>query len=151
MKEQIEQLKKNIADAKARHAEAQQDIKRIEKDMKEFDNNKDDKLAELQTSLDTLKKSLNKNSIAVKTLHKELQASRLESEQAGSDLTAAEEQLAEADGAMQAQVEEIETLKKEQTRIKVRYTFSVVVDGNTDMPRMPMILHKLSWKRSKPN
>lgn len=124
MKEQIEQLKKDIADAKARYAEAQQDIKRIEKDMKEFDNNKDDKLAELQTSLDTLKKSLNKNSIAVKTLHKELQASRLESEQAGSDLTAAEEQLAEADGAMQAQIEEIETLKKEQARIKVRHDIS---------------------------
>uniref|UniRef100_A0A093VDL7 Structural maintenance of chromosomes protein 2 n=2 Tax=Talaromyces marneffei TaxID=37727 RepID=A0A093VDL7_TALMA len=118
MKEQIEQLKKDIADAKSRYAEAQQDIKRIEKDMKEFDNNKDDKLAELQTSVDTLKKSLNKNSIAVKTLHKELQASRLESEQAGSDLSAAEEQLAEADNAMQAQLEEIETLKKEQTRIK---------------------------------
>ena len=67
-----------------------------------------------------MKKNLNKNSIAVKTLHKELQASRLESEQAGSDLTAAEEQLAEADSAMQAQIEEIETLKKEQTRIKVR-------------------------------
>ena len=46
MKEQIEQLKKDIADAKTRHAEAQKDIKRIEKDMKEFDNNKDDKLAE---------------------------------------------------------------------------------------------------------
>ena len=119
MKEQIEQLKKDIADAKARYADAQQDIKRIEKDMKEFDNNKDDKLAELQTSLDTLKKSLSKNSVAVKTLHKELQASRLESEQAASDLTAAEEQLAEADGAMQAQLEEIETLKKEQSRIKV--------------------------------
>ena len=72
------------------------DIKRIEKDMSEFDNNKDSKLAELQTSLEGLKKNLNKNTISVKTMQKELQASRLESEQAGSDLSAAEEQLAEA-------------------------------------------------------
>ncbi|OKL57101.1 hypothetical protein UA08_07553 [Talaromyces atroroseus] len=118
MKETIEQLKNDIADAKARHSEAQKEIKRIEKDMKEFDNNKDDKLAELQTSLDALKKSLSKNSVAVKTLQKELQASRLESEQAGSDLSAAEEQLAEADATMEAQLEEIESLKKEQARIK---------------------------------
>lgn len=119
MKENIEQLKNDIADAKSRHAESQKEIKRIEKDMKEFDNNKDDKLAELQSSLEGLKKSLNKNSIAVKTLQKELQASRLESEQAGSDLSAAEEQLAEADTTMAGQVEEIEALKKEQARIKV--------------------------------
>lgn len=151
MKEQIEQLKKDIADAKSRYAEAQQDIKRIEKDMKEFDNNKDDKLAELQTSVDTLKKSLNKNSIAVKTLHKELQASRLESEQAGSDLSAAEEQLAEADNAMQAQLEEIETLKKEQTRIKVRPALSFLKDVYTDLCRMPMTLPKPNWRRSRQN
>jgi structural maintenance of chromosome 2 len=119
MKQNIEQLKKDITDAKTRHAEASKDIKRIEKDLKEFDNNKDSKLAELQSSLDGLKKNLNKNSISVKTLQKELQASRLESEQAGSDLSAAEEQLTEADSTMKAQQEEIESLKREQANIKV--------------------------------
>ncbi|OXV08340.1 hypothetical protein Egran_03897 [Elaphomyces granulatus] len=117
-KASIEQLRKDIADAKARQAEASKDIKRIEKDMSEFNNNKDSKLAELQSSLDALKKGLNKNSISVKTLQKELQASRLESEQAGSDLSAAEEQLAEADVTLKSQMEEVESLKREQTRIK---------------------------------
>jgi len=74
----------------------------------------------LQTSLDSLKKSLSKNSASVKTLQKELQASRLDSEQVGSDLSAAEEQLAEADATLKAQMEEAESLKREQARIKVR-------------------------------
>ncbi|KAL2217917.1 condensin subunit [Thermoascus aurantiacus ATCC 26904] len=118
MKANIETLKKEISDAKARQAEATKDIKRIEKDINEFNNNKDSKLAELQTSLDSLKKSLSKNSASVKTLQKELQASRLDSEQVGSDLSAAEEQLAEADATLKAQMEEAESLKREQARIK---------------------------------
>jgi structural maintenance of chromosome 2 len=119
MKANIEQLKKDITDAKARHAEANKDIKRIEKDMSEFNNNKDNKLAELQDSLNALKKSLTKNSASVKELQKELQSSRLDSEQVGSDLSAAEEQLGESENTLQAQVEEIESLKREQARLKV--------------------------------
>ncbi|KAK2810735.1 hypothetical protein FQN50_002778 [Emmonsiellopsis sp. PD_5] len=118
MRANIEQLKKDIEDAKKRHSEATKDIKRIEKDMNEFSSNKDSKLAELQSSLDSLKKGLSKNSISVKTLQKELQASRLDSEQAGSDLSAAEEQLAEVDLTLKSQMEEVEALKREQTQCK---------------------------------
>ncbi|KAK2746687.1 Structural maintenance of chromosomes protein 2 [Myotisia sp. PD_48] len=121
MKTNIEQLRKDVADAKARHAEALKDIKRIEKDMKEFSSNKDSKLAELQASLDSLKKGFSKNSIAVKTLQKELQASRLDSEQAGTDLTTAEEQLAEADQALKAQTEEMQEIESQQGRLKDKH------------------------------
>ena len=48
MKESIIQLKKDIVEAKARQDEATKDTKRIERDMKDFDSNKDGKLAELQ-------------------------------------------------------------------------------------------------------
>lgn len=120
MKTNIEQLKKDIADAKTRHSEATKDIKHIEKDMNDFSNNKDSKLAELQSSLDTLKKSQSKNSTAVKTLQKELQAARLESEQSGGDLAAAQEQLVEVESTLKAQADEIETLQKEQSQVKVR-------------------------------
>lgn len=119
MKANIEQLKNDIAEAKTRQAESSKDIKRIEKDMSEFSDNKDSKLAELQTSVDALKKSLSKNSNAVKTSQKELQSSRLESEQVGSDLSAAEEQSAESENTLKAQMEEIESMKREQARIKV--------------------------------
>jgi len=118
MKANIEQLKNDIANAKTRQAEASKDIKRIEKDMSEFSNNKDSKLEELQTSLNALKKGLTKNSASVKELQKELQSSRLDSEQAGSDLSAAEEQLAESENTLKAQAEEIDSLQREQTRLK---------------------------------
>ena len=119
MKASIQQLKQDIADAKARQTEASKDIKRIEKDMKDFDNNKDNKLAELQSALNTLKKSQIKNSICVKNLQKELQSSRLEAEQAGADLSAAQEQLAEVDSTLKAQEAEVEGLQKQQIQAKV--------------------------------
>lgn len=96
------------------------DIKRIEKDMKDFDTNKDDKLAELQSSVNVLKKNQIKNSVAVKTLQKELQSSRLEAEQAGADLGAAQDQLAEVVLTLKAQEVEISDLQKEQAQVKVR-------------------------------
>ncbi len=120
MKANIEQLKKDTADAKGRQTEALKDIKRIEKDMKDFDTNKDDKLAELQASVNVLKKNQIKNSVAVKTLQKELQSSRLEAEQAGADLGAAQDQLAEVELTLKAQEVEINDLQKEQAQVKVR-------------------------------
>ena len=125
MNSSIEQLKKEMANAKMRQAEASKDVKRIEKDMNDFNNNKDNKLAELQSSLDSLKKGLNKNSAAVKTLQKELQNARLDSEQAASDFAAAEEQLAEIDAAIKAQQEELEALQREQVQVKVRGSYRI--------------------------
>ena len=119
MKANIEQLKKDIADAKVRQIDATKDIKRIEMDMNDFSKNKDSKLAELQSSLDTLKKSLSKRSVVVKTLQKDLQEARLESDQSGGDFAAAQEQLAEVETTLRSQEEEIETLQKDQTEIKV--------------------------------
>lgn len=119
MKTNIERQKKDIADAKARHVQATKDIKRIEKDMNEFSNNKDDKLAELQSTVTTLKKSQTKTSISVKTLQKELQTARLEAEQAGADLGASQEQLQDADSALKEQEAEVQALQEEQTQVKV--------------------------------
>lgn len=119
MKSSIERLKKDIADAKSRQAEASKDIKRIEKDMSEFSNNKDSKLAELQDALGSLKKAQSKNSTSVKTLQKELQSTRLEAEQAGADLGAAQDQLTEIDSILEVQVREVEELIREQSQAKV--------------------------------
>lgn len=48
MKTTIQQLKSDILEAKARQAQATKDVKQIERDMNDFNNNKDSKLAELQ-------------------------------------------------------------------------------------------------------
>ena len=48
MKDAIIELKQTIKDAAARQEQAKLDVKRIEKDMNEFKNNKDSKLKQLQ-------------------------------------------------------------------------------------------------------
>ena len=93
MKQTIAQLKEDIKAAKSRQEEANKDVKRIERDMSEFSNNKDSKLAELQSSLDKLKKALNKNSASIKPLQTEMREAMVESEQCGSDLAAAQVQV----------------------------------------------------------
>ena len=118
MKASIVQLKAELVEAKKRQDEAHKDIKRIEKDMKEFDSNKDGKLIELQSSLDTLRKALTKNSASVKVLQKELQGARLDSEQVGGDLSAAQEQLQDAEQTLKAQGEELASLVAEHSQVK---------------------------------
>lgn len=119
MKSTIVQLKTDLIEAKKRQDEANKGVKRIEKDMKDFDNNKDGKLVELQSSLDALRKSLTKTSAAVKVIQKELQGARLDSEQVGSDLSAAQEQLQEAEQTLKGQEEEIAGLVSENSVVKV--------------------------------
>ena len=119
MKEEITQLKKQISEAKLRCDEASKEVKRIEKDMAEFSKNKDSKLAELQKDLEKLKKALTKNSTAIKPLQQEVRDAMLESEQCGSDLAAAQEQLQDAEVTLKAQQDEINSLATEQTRVKV--------------------------------
>ncbi|TGO86255.1 hypothetical protein BPOR_0320g00090 [Botrytis porri] len=124
MKASIIQLKQDLVDAKKRQDEATKDIKRIEKDMKEFDSNKDGKLVELQSSLNSLRKALTKNSAAVKALHKELQSAQMDTEQVGGDLSNAQEQLQEVEQTLKAQDEEITSLVSEQAQVKDSHDIS---------------------------
>jgi structural maintenance of chromosome 2 len=125
MKHNIVQLKSDLAGAKKRQEEAAKDVKRVEKDMKDFNNNKDGKLVELQASLDALRKTLSQKSASVKVLQKELQSARLDSEQVGGDLSAAQEHLQESEQTLKAHEEEIAELLSEQSQIKVRTCFRV--------------------------
>ncbi|KAJ2905494.1 RecF/RecN/SMC N terminal domain-containing protein [Zalerion maritima] len=118
MKETIVQLKKAIADAKTRHAEASADAKRIEKDMKDFDNNKDAKLVELQKSLDKLRAVLTKNGSSVKALQKEVQGAQLDAEQVSGDLGAARESLQEVELAIKTQAKELEDVAKQEAKLR---------------------------------
>jgi len=121
MKQTIAQLKEDVKAAKIRQDEANKDAKRIERDMSEFSNNKDSKLAELQSSLEKLKKALMKNNASIKPLQSEMREAMVESEQCGSDLAAAQEQLEEVQTTLKSQQEEIDELLAEQTRVKVSF------------------------------
>lgn len=118
MKQSVLQLKEDIKSAKAKQDEASKEIKRIEKDMKEFNSNKGSKLAELQSSLDKLKKALSKNNASIKPLQSEMREAMVDSEQCGSDLAAAQEQLEDVQTTLQAQQEEISNLTAEQAQVK---------------------------------
>jgi structural maintenance of chromosome 2 len=48
MRTNVEQLKQDILEAKARQTQARADVNSIQRDMNEFKNNKGGKLAELQ-------------------------------------------------------------------------------------------------------
>lgn len=124
MKETIIQLKASLVESKQRQEEAAKDIKRIEKDMKDFDNNKDGKLVELQNSLDLLRKNLSKNSASVKVLQKELQGARLDAEQAGADLGTAQEHLQECEQTLKGYEEELHGLANEQAQVKEALKFT---------------------------
>ena len=119
MKQNVAQLKEDAKAAKARQDEAGKDIKRIERDMSEFNNNKDSKLAELKSSLDKLKKALTKNNASIKPLQSEVREAMVESEQCGSDLAAAQEQLEDVQTTLKSQQEDINGLLAEQTKAKV--------------------------------
>ncbi|KAI0478885.1 P-loop containing nucleoside triphosphate hydrolase protein [Xylariaceae sp. FL0804] len=86
--------------------------------MKDFENNKDSKLIELQNSLDKLRATLAKNSGNVKSLQKELQSAQLDSEQVSGDLAAAREQLQEVEVAIKSQEEEIQDLIRKQSKLQ---------------------------------
>ncbi|KAF1995442.1 RecF/RecN/SMC protein [Amniculicola lignicola CBS 123094] len=121
MKATIGQLKEDITNAKARQSEASSDIKRIERDMKEFDNNKDGKLAELQTSLDKLRKTHTKSNASIKPLQQEMREAMVDSEQYGSDLAAAQAEMEDIQVTLKAQQEEIDGLTTQQTRAKTAH------------------------------
>lgn len=120
MKNNIAELASSIEEARQRQSQANKDIKQIEKDMKEFSKNKDSKLAELQTSVTSLRNALDRNSASLKALQKELQVSRLESEQTGGDMIAAEEQLSDSRGTLKSLEEEMEALAHQQAEAQVR-------------------------------
>ena len=118
MKETITQLKSDSTEAKRRQAEASADVKRIEKDMKDFEDNKDSKLVELQTAVDKLRATLAKNAGTVKSLQKDLQGAQLDSEQVSSDLAATREQLQEVELAIKSQEQEINELVKKRSDLQ---------------------------------
>jgi structural maintenance of chromosome 2 len=118
MKATIVELKQNIVSAKARNDEATKEAKQIERDMNEFSSNKDSKLAQLQASLDKLKKALAKGTASIKPIQQEMRDAMLEAEQCGGDLTSTQEQLHDAEVTLAAQQEEIAGLVAEQVRVK---------------------------------
>lgn len=118
MRQEIAKLKEVMVGAKSRQDAASKEVKQIEKDINEFKSNKGGKLAELQKSVESLKKNLANQNTAMKSVQKEFQTAQLEVEQLGGDLAATQEQLEEVKTSISAIEEEINTLKNQQAAEK---------------------------------
>jgi structural maintenance of chromosome 2 len=120
MKENIIALKSTIEDAKQRQSDAQSEVKRVEKDMKDFSSNKGAKLEQLQTDLDKLKKALSKAESTIKPLAQQLREANIDAEQAGSDLVTAQEELQESEAAVQSGRQELDSHQTELRAVQER-------------------------------
>ncbi|KAI8976364.1 condensin complex subunit SMC2 [Trametes punicea] len=116
----VEQAKKRIADlhaaisaAREKQRTAKEEIRKLEKDMDDFKNNKEGKIDELKADVSKQKAALQKHSVVVKTQHRELQTATLELEQTEKDIAAAEAHIEEARSGVKKLQKELSKLQAE--------------------------------------
>lgn len=89
-KKSIVELQEGMAAAKERQKTTVAEIKRLEKEMAEFENNKDSKIEELKAKVKSMKAAVQKQSVSVKSQQGEVRTIELEIEGADREIQEAE-------------------------------------------------------------
>lgn len=118
LKRSVMQLEATIAGAKERKKEAEAEATKLEKDMKEFGQNKESKLKELKADIVKKRSDLAKKSGKFKELQKEHQVAQLELEQMEVDIQKATEEVEAAKTAVAESQEQIKDLKVKQAKVE---------------------------------
>ena len=118
MKATIAGLKTASTNAEKRRKEAEADVKRVEKDMKDFSTNKTGKLEQLQKDVEKLKKGVAKAQAAIKPLQQSLRDANIDAGQADDDLSAAQKELQDAQTSLSSQQAELDELAASQQQVQ---------------------------------
>ncbi|KAF5347709.1 hypothetical protein D9756_010324 [Leucocoprinus leucothites] len=117
----IQELKDAVQTAKDKQENAKAECTKLEKDMKEFKNNKDGKIDELKKEIAKKKAVLQKHSVVVKTQQKEHQTATLELEQQQKDLDDEKSKLQDARAHVSNLKKELVRMSDEVTAMQARH------------------------------
>ncbi|KAF9005165.1 condensin complex subunit SMC2 [Cyathus striatus] len=121
-KKEIADLKTALQAARDKQKVAQDECKRLERDMAEFKNNKDGKIDELKTDISKQKSALQKHAVTLKTQQKELQTATLELEQMEADIEGAKTDLQEAQEGVSSLQEELSEMSEQVKEKEAEHT-----------------------------
>lgn len=109
-KAQLAELKEVIVATKQKQKQAADECKRLEKEMADFNNNKDSKLKEIKADIAKRKKQIAKESGSVKERQRAIQTAELEIQQFDADCEAAREEVESADASVKRVGKELQQL-----------------------------------------
>lgn len=111
-KNTILELWQTIESAKSERQEAQKEAKRLEREMEEFNANKDTKLEQLRTDIKARKADVQNKNTTIKTRQNEVRTIELELEENGREIQTAEEGLEESKAALKNSKSELRTMEE---------------------------------------
>ncbi|KIP05073.1 hypothetical protein PHLGIDRAFT_129125 [Phlebiopsis gigantea 11061_1 CR5-6] len=113
-KRNITNLRDAVETAKQNQKQAGDDIRKLERDMDEFKNNKDGKIEELKEDIRKQKAAQQKHAVGVKTQYKDFQTATLELAQLEADLENDKQTVKDNKGV-------VEKLQKELAQLEAKY------------------------------
>lgn len=118
LRTQIEHNKASIEETTTKKAEAEAQVKNIEKEMAEFEDHKEDKLKAIRNEIAALKKEVAKGTASFKEKQTAIQILKAEVDQMNSELTKANETLSFAVLAIEEAKKEVAKLAQQMASIK---------------------------------